>query len=65
MSVSNDLFLAILAMDAYNRGYGKGLGLDQEFRGHYTYLCSRGQYVLVYSPHTSQLDKSYCPQFSR
>lgn len=26
MAISNDLFLAILAMDAYNRGYGAGMG---------------------------------------
>ncbi|MEQ1648014.1 MAG: hypothetical protein ABL901_16935 [Hyphomicrobiaceae bacterium] len=26
MALSNDVFLAILAMDAYNRGYGAGLG---------------------------------------
>jgi len=25
MTVSKDLFLAILSMDAYNRGYGAGL----------------------------------------
>lgn len=28
MSISNDLFLAILAMDSYNRGYNAGLKLD-------------------------------------
>lgn len=26
MSISSDLFLAILAMDSYNRGYNAGLG---------------------------------------
>lgn len=26
MTISNELFLAILAMDSYNRGYGAGLG---------------------------------------
>ncbi len=26
MAISNDLFLAILAMDSYNRGYNAGLG---------------------------------------
>jgi hypothetical protein len=26
MALSNDLFMAILAMDAYNRGYGSGIG---------------------------------------
>ena len=26
MSISKDLFLAILSMDAYNRGYGAGVG---------------------------------------
>jgi hypothetical protein len=26
MAVSNELMLAILAMDAYNRGYGAGIG---------------------------------------
>ncbi|MEQ1698241.1 MAG: hypothetical protein ABL901_20620, partial [Hyphomicrobiaceae bacterium] len=26
MAISNDLFLAILAMDSYNRGYGAGIG---------------------------------------
>ena len=25
MSISKDLYLAILAMDSYNQGYGKGL----------------------------------------
>lgn len=25
MTISKDLFLAILSMDAYNRGYGAGL----------------------------------------
>jgi hypothetical protein len=25
MTISNDLFLAILAMDSYNRGYGEGI----------------------------------------
>ena len=25
MSISKDLFLAILSMDAYNRGYGEGI----------------------------------------
>ena len=25
MTISKDLFLAILSMDAYNRGYGTGL----------------------------------------
>ncbi len=28
MTVSNELFMAILAMDAYNRGYGAGLAVD-------------------------------------
>ncbi len=26
MTISKDLYLAILAMDAYNRGYGVGIG---------------------------------------
>ena len=26
MTVSNELMLAILAMDSYNRGYGAGIG---------------------------------------
>lgn len=29
MAISNDLFLAILAMDSYNRGYNAGLGDPQ------------------------------------
>lgn len=29
MSISDDLFLAILAMDSYNRGYNAGLGDPQ------------------------------------
>jgi len=28
MAISNDLFMAILAMDAYNRGYNAGINLD-------------------------------------
>jgi hypothetical protein len=28
MTISKDLFLAILSMDAYNRGYGAGLNLS-------------------------------------
>jgi hypothetical protein len=28
MSISSNLFLAILAMDSYNRGYGAGIQLD-------------------------------------
>jgi hypothetical protein len=39
--MNRDLFLAILSMDSYNRGYGVGIkdlgGLQtQEFRGHNT-----------------------------
>jgi len=31
MSISDDLFLAILAMDSYNRGYGAGIaGLSDQ-----------------------------------
>ena len=26
MAISNELFLAILAMDSYNRGYNAGIG---------------------------------------
>jgi len=38
MAISNDLFLAILAMDAYNRGYNAGIkdpnaGQDQGLLG--------------------------------
>ena len=28
MSISKDLFLALLSMDVYNRGYGAGLSFD-------------------------------------
>ncbi len=28
MNISKDLFLSILAMDAYNRGYGSGLNIQ-------------------------------------
>ena len=28
MTISKDLFLAILSMDAYNRGYNQGVNLD-------------------------------------
>ena len=30
MPISEDLFLAILAMDAYNRGYNSGVGDPKE-----------------------------------
>jgi hypothetical protein len=33
MSISPDLFLAILAMDSYNRGYGAGLGSESDGLG--------------------------------
>ena len=29
MTISKDLFLALLSMDAYNRGYGAGVDLGQ------------------------------------
>lgn len=32
MAISNDLFLAILAMDSYNRVYNQGLKLDETVR---------------------------------
>lgn len=32
MAISKDLFLVILAMDAYNRGYDHGLILDETIR---------------------------------
>jgi hypothetical protein len=28
MTISNELFMAILAMDSYNRGYNPGLSVD-------------------------------------
>lgn len=31
MAISKDLFLAILAMDAYNRGYGAGIADEGEY----------------------------------
>lgn len=33
MAISNDLFMAILAMDAYNRGYNAGMGNAQNGLG--------------------------------
>jgi hypothetical protein len=33
MSISEDLFLAILAMDAYNRGYASGVGNNTDGLG--------------------------------
>jgi hypothetical protein len=35
MTISKDLFLAILSMDAYNRGYGAGIadGDDSDLDG--------------------------------
>lgn len=42
--MNRDLLLAILAMDAYNRGYGQGIvGLDVEVDT--TKLQFRGQYI--------------------
>jgi hypothetical protein len=32
MSLNPDLFLAILAMDAYNRGYGAGISAQAALR---------------------------------
>ena len=40
--------LAILAMDSYNRGYGKGLGLDQPSIGNATFLMQSS--ILAGSP---------------
>ncbi len=36
MSISKDLFLAILSMDAYNRGYGAGITDGQHIDGNGT-----------------------------
>jgi len=33
MTISKDLFLAILSMDAYNRGYNPGIALDDKSDG--------------------------------
>ena len=33
MSISRELFLAILSMDSYNRGYGSGLGAEPDGLG--------------------------------
>jgi hypothetical protein len=33
VSISKELFLSILAMDSYNRGYGAGLGSDTDGLG--------------------------------
>ena len=41
MSLDRDLFLTILAMDSYNRGYGP----CREFRGHYEFRASSGDTV--------------------
>lgn len=31
MTISKDLFLAILSMDAYNRGYASGMNLTGDY----------------------------------
>lgn len=37
MTISHDLFLAILAMDSYNRGYGQGVVVDGNAIGNATF----------------------------
>jgi hypothetical protein len=58
MSISNDLFLAILALDSYNHGYNQGLKVDSTAIGNATIIDdtvnnsnykSLGFYATVYS----------------
>ena len=46
MAMSRKVFLSILAMDSYQRGYAPGItGLPDELRGHNTnYVISGTQY---------------------
>ena len=49
MSMSKDLFLALLSMDVYNRGYGAGLALGEKsdaidtLFGNAKIIATRGQ----------------------